>query len=188
MAGKRRELGKRSLTLYLLPSTPAGGLSQRRPTCQDQLTSDALLRSPSSREAGNVADRFLEHSEHFFTFITTTGIEPTDNPAEQAIRFVAIHRRMTQGTRRRAGQTWCERNWWEDRSFTVQEDVTARHRCRHGIPWMRDSVRWLPVAAHCVCDVIFTGPSGIDFVSTAGEYVSTGSPSGMPLRLAETTA
>jgi hypothetical protein len=31
--------------------------------------------------------------------------------AEQAIRFVAIHRRMTQGTRGKAGQSWCERIW-----------------------------------------------------------------------------
>jgi hypothetical protein len=77
----------------------------------NQLTSDALQQSPSTREAGNLADRFLEHGESYFTFITTPGIEPTNNLAEQAIRFVAIHRRMTQGTRGRAGQTWCERIW-----------------------------------------------------------------------------
>lgn len=77
----------------------------------NQLYSDALLQSPSTREAGNLADRFLAHGESFFTFITTPGIGPTNNLAEQAIRFVAIHRRMTQGTRGRAGQTWCERIW-----------------------------------------------------------------------------
>jgi hypothetical protein len=33
------------------------------------------------------------------------------NLAEQAIRFVAIHRRMTQGTRSEDGRHWCERIW-----------------------------------------------------------------------------
>jgi len=75
------------------------------------LTSDVLLQSPNTREAGNLADRFLDHAESFFTFITTPGIEPTNNLAEQAIRFVAIHRRITQGTRGDAGQSWCERIW-----------------------------------------------------------------------------
>jgi hypothetical protein len=37
--------------------------------------------------------------------------QPTNNLAEQAIRFVAIHRRITQGTRGVAGQTWCQRMW-----------------------------------------------------------------------------
>jgi len=30
---------------------------------------------------------------------------------EQAIRFVVIDRRITQGTRREAGRRWCERIW-----------------------------------------------------------------------------
>jgi hypothetical protein len=58
-----------------------------------------------------MADRFIHHGESYFRFITTPGIEPTNNLAEQAIRFVAIHRRLTQGTRGEGGQTWCERIW-----------------------------------------------------------------------------
>jgi hypothetical protein len=58
-----------------------------------------------------LADRFYLHIDSYFRFITTSGIEPTNNLAEQAIRFVAIHRRLTQGTRSEAGQTWCERIW-----------------------------------------------------------------------------
>src|SRR5260370_6718627 len=37
--------------------------------------------------------------------------EPTNNLAEQAIRFVVIDRLITQGTRSEAGQRWCERIW-----------------------------------------------------------------------------
>ena len=66
---------------------------------------------PSTREAGNLADRFVTHMDSYFRFITTPDVEPTNNLAEQAIRFVAIHRRMTQGTRRATGQHWCERIW-----------------------------------------------------------------------------
>ena len=44
-------------------------------------------------------------------FITTPGIEPTNNLAEQAIRFVVIDRLVTQGTRGEPGRHWSERIW-----------------------------------------------------------------------------
>jgi transposase len=43
--------------------------------------------------------------------VTTPGVEPTNNLAEQAIRFVVIDRHITQGTRGATGQRWCERIW-----------------------------------------------------------------------------
>ncbi|NLX57885.1 MAG: transposase [Phycisphaerae bacterium] len=49
--------------------------------------------------------------EAYFRFVTTPGAEPTNNLAEQALRFVVIDRRMTQGTRGEAGRQWCERFW-----------------------------------------------------------------------------
>lgn len=72
---------------------------------------NAFMESPGTRESENIAERFRSNTEGFFRFITTPGIEPTNNVAEQAIRFVAIHRRITQGTRGQTGQTWCERIW-----------------------------------------------------------------------------
>ncbi len=51
------------------------------------------------------------YGEAYFQFITTPGIEPTNNLAEQAIRFVVIDRRITQGTRSETGRRWCERIW-----------------------------------------------------------------------------
>ncbi|MCP4642659.1 MAG: transposase, partial [bacterium] len=47
----------------------------------------------------------------FFEFITTPGIDPTNNLAEQAIRFVVVDRRITQGTRSEKGRAWSECIW-----------------------------------------------------------------------------
>ena len=68
-------------------------------------------RAPPRIEARNMAERFRKHGAAYFTFITTPGIEPTNNLAEQAIRFVVIDRRVTQGTRSETGRQWCERIW-----------------------------------------------------------------------------
>lgn len=78
---------------------------------RNDIIHDAIMESPGTREADNLGDRFVDHFESYFTFITTPGVEPTNNLAEQAIRFVAIHRRLTQGTRSEGGRTWCERIW-----------------------------------------------------------------------------
>ena len=71
----------------------------------------ALNDVPESRQAQNLANRFRTHGEAYFRFITTPGIEPTNNLAEQAIRFVVIDRYITQGTRSENGRAWCERIW-----------------------------------------------------------------------------
>lgn len=68
-------------------------------------------RAPPRSEARNLAERFCKHGDAYFRFITTPGVEPTNNLAEQAIRFVVIDRRITQGTRSERGRQWCERIW-----------------------------------------------------------------------------
>ena len=71
----------------------------------------ALINVPGSRQAQNLANRFRKHGDAYFRFITTPGVEPTNNLAEQAIRFVVIDRYITQGTRSENGRAWCERIW-----------------------------------------------------------------------------
>ena len=71
----------------------------------------ALFRVPSCREAQNLAKRMREHGDSYFRFITTPGLEPTNNIVEQALRFVVIDRYVTQGTRSKKGREWCERIW-----------------------------------------------------------------------------
>ncbi len=65
----------------------------------------------TKREAKNIADRFRNHGKEYFQFITTPGIGPTNNVAEQAIRFIVIDRHVTQGTRSIKGRKSCERIW-----------------------------------------------------------------------------
>jgi len=66
---------------------------------------------PATKPSRNLAKRFETHGASYFRFITTPGVEPTNNLAEQAIRFVVIDRLITQGTRSEAGNQWCERIW-----------------------------------------------------------------------------
>jgi transposase len=66
---------------------------------------------PATRHGCNMATRFEKHGESYFRFMTTPGVEPTNNLAEQAIRFVVIDRLITQGTRSEQGNRWCERIW-----------------------------------------------------------------------------
>lgn len=66
---------------------------------------------PGNRQAQAMAKRLQTHGKSYFTFVTTPGVEPTNNSAEQAIRFVVIDRHITAGTRGEMGQTWCERIW-----------------------------------------------------------------------------
>jgi transposase len=72
---------------------------------------DRAKRAPSRIEAQNMRKRFREHGAYYFTFLKVPGIEPTNNAIEQRMRFVAIDRRMTQGTRGNRGRRWCERIW-----------------------------------------------------------------------------
>ncbi len=63
------------------------------------------------REAQNMANRFRKHGKEYFEFITTPAIDPTNNVAEQAIRFIVIDRHVTQGTRSLNGRKSSERIW-----------------------------------------------------------------------------
>src|SRR5262249_477764 len=77
----------------------------------DELCAEIVWRVPNTAEADNLANRFEKHGDSYLRFITTPGIEPTNNLAEQAIRFVVIDRKGTQGTRGDKGQRWLERIW-----------------------------------------------------------------------------
>jgi transposase len=84
--------------------------------CWLQAARDGVLAAgttdvPTSRHAQTMAKRLRTYGASYFTFVTTPGVEPTNNLAEQAIRFVVIDRHLTQGTRGETGQRWCERIW-----------------------------------------------------------------------------
>jgi len=87
------------------------GFARKLEAARAEVVRVATTRVPQGKYAQNLAKRFHNHGKAYFQFITTPGIEPTNNLAEQAIRFVVIDRRITQGTRSETGRRWCERIW-----------------------------------------------------------------------------
>lgn len=81
---------------------------------------DAITNVPEIKEAQNMADRFVKYGESYFTFITTPGMSPTNNVAEQAIRFIVIYRHVSQGTRSIDGRNVCEKIWTVIASCAMQ--------------------------------------------------------------------
>ena len=71
-----------------------------------------VRRPPDHSEAINIKNRFVDGVDKcYFLFLERDGVSPTNNLSEQAIRFVVIDRRVTQGTRSWAGMRFCERAW-----------------------------------------------------------------------------
>jgi hypothetical protein len=117
---KNRAYGRRVLQalreLFALIHRRAEYRSEKafRGALEDQgfeVWTQATSRVPQTAEAQNLAERFHQHGREYIRFITTPGVEPTNNLAEQAIRFVVIDRRVTQGSRSLAGRQWLERIW-----------------------------------------------------------------------------
>jgi transposase len=89
----------------------AGVFQARLQAARERVLQAGLQDVPPTRHSANMAKRFREHGAAYFTFLTTPGVEPTNNLAEQAIRFVVIDRHITQGTRGAGGRRWSERIW-----------------------------------------------------------------------------
>lgn len=72
-----------------------------------------VRRPPDYGDARTLAKRFRGRpgEQSYFLFLDVPGVEPTNNRTEQAIRYVVIDRRVTQGTRSDAGMRFCERAW-----------------------------------------------------------------------------
>ena len=90
-------------------------LSARYFQTQLERRRDRLIRqfksAPDRPGVRDLRQRFKLHAKQFFTFVTTPDIEPTNNLTEQAIRYIVIDRKVTQGTRGDKGQRWSERIW-----------------------------------------------------------------------------
>jgi transposase len=111
--GERLLRGMRRLfrVFHSCESYPPEVFGQKLARVRERILAMALKDVPGTREAQNMAERFRKHGQAYFEFITTPGIDPTNNLAEQAIRFVVIDRLVTQGTRSERGRRWCERIW-----------------------------------------------------------------------------
>lgn len=96
---------------------------------QDQIWEAALAPRASPNRFGgrqiprlieNMVQRFINHGEGYFRFITSPNVDPTNNSAEQAMRFIVIDRLITQGTRSVRGRRVCERLWTVLASCRIQ--------------------------------------------------------------------
>jgi transposase len=109
--GLREALRKLFFVIHDREKMTAGAFRKALLAARDEVLRRGIDRAPGTRHGQRLAKRLREYGESYFEFITTPGVEPTNNLAEQAIRFVVIDRLITQGTRGEAGQRFCERIW-----------------------------------------------------------------------------
>jgi transposase len=74
----------------------------------------ALLEQASPKKARNrwhrqFANNLLKVWPALWTFVTVDGVEPTNNPAERALRAPVIHRKVSLGTQSNTGERFAER-------------------------------------------------------------------------------
>ncbi len=74
-----------------------------------QLLEQASHKSRRTRWHRQFANNLLKIWPALWTFTTTEGIEPTNNPAERALRAPVIHRKLSLGTQSHNGERFAER-------------------------------------------------------------------------------
>jgi transposase len=74
-----------------------------------QLLQDASPKKARNRWHRRFANNLLNVWPALWTFTTTAGVEPTNNPAERALRAPVIHRKVSLGTQSNTGERFAER-------------------------------------------------------------------------------
>lgn len=94
------------------------------------LLDHAARKSQRTRLHARFARNLLKLWPALWTFVTTDGVEPTNNAAERSLRGPVISRRLSQGTRTQDGERFVER--------ALSASVTCRlqHRSLHA--YMRE--------------------------------------------------
>ena len=106
-----------------------------------------VRQPPDHKLAKKLARRFRDddRAAHYFRFVASPEVEPTNNATEREIRHVVIDRKVTQGTRGDAGMRWSERAW--------TALATCRKQNRNVLHYFHQTIRaaWSnqPVPALC---------------------------------------
>jgi transposase len=74
-----------------------------------RLLQDASPKSRRTRWHRRFANNLLKVWPALWTFVTVEGVEPTNNPAERALRGPVIHRKLSHGTSSKDGERFAER-------------------------------------------------------------------------------
>ena len=83
--------------------------SPRSRPSYEQLLEDASPKSKRTRWHRRFANNLLKVWPALWTFTTIDGVEPTNNPAERALRAPVIHRKVSLGTQSENGERFAER-------------------------------------------------------------------------------
>jgi transposase len=74
-----------------------------------RLLEDASPKNRRTRWHRRFANNLLKVWPALWTFVTVDGVEPTNNPAERALRAPVIHRKVSLGTQSKDGERFVER-------------------------------------------------------------------------------
>jgi transposase len=107
-----------------------------------QLLEAASPKSRPTRWHRRFANNLLKVWPALWTFTTVDGVEPTNNPAERALRAPVIHRKVSLGTQSHTGERFAERALsaaatcrLQRRSlFTYLSDLITAHNRGHPFP------------------------------------------------------
>jgi transposase len=78
-------------------------------TALRRLLEQASPKSRRTRWHRRFANNLLKVWPALWTFVTVDGVEPTNNPAERALRAPVIHRKVSLGTQSQDGERFAER-------------------------------------------------------------------------------
>jgi transposase len=107
-----------------------------------------LLFEGANDDAGRLARSLLKEMDTLWLFLEESGVEPTNNRAERALRFGVLWRKRSNGTQSDKGNRWVER------ILSVKQ--TCRIKCLPTFPILLDAItayfkeqkpdlRWLSV-------------------------------------------
>ena len=96
------------------------------------LLKDASPKSRRTRWHRQFANNLLKVWPALWTFTTIDGVEPTNNPAERALRSPVIHRKLSLGTQSERGERFAER--------AISAAVTCRMQHRSLFTYLSDLI------------------------------------------------
>jgi hypothetical protein len=106
--------GSRSPTSYSKRGAPTSTNTTTAPGSRPRSRRSRPSYDSCSKKARNrwhrqFANNLLKVWPALWTFTTIDGIEPTNNPAERALRGPVIHRKLSLGTQSKTGERFAER-------------------------------------------------------------------------------
>jgi transposase len=97
-----------------------------------QLLEDASPKSKRTRWHRRFANNLLKVWPALWSFTTIDGVQPTNNPAERALRGPVIHRKVSLGTQSQGGERFAER--------ALSAAATCRQQSRSLFTYLSDLI------------------------------------------------